>query len=560
MNLAFLWQRARPFVFELALISAATILGSAALLSIPWLAGQLLGGLAGDGTVQLGPTLGLLIAALIAMTGLNILVAILSELASGRILAGLRREAYGHLQALPVSFHDQHANGDLIALMTYEVDRLTGFLTQTLATLPSMLLTAGGAIVLLFVLDPVMALVVPVLVPVFYLMMKLLARRLRTLAMRVRAADVKLYELASSDLQMLPAIKAFASEEQHRAHYAEAIEDARRLHLTQARISAFIGPSIALIAALAAIGILAFGGTRIAAGERDAGDLFAFLLYAALLTRPVGALANLYGNYQLARGALERLVGVFSQPAEPGYRATGRLERARGGIAFERIRFAYPGRDVVLDGLDLAIAPGEIVALTGENGVGKSTLIRLLLRYYDPQEGRITLDGQDIREIQVQDLRRQFGYVPQRPLLFNGTIRDNIAFGIAAAAPDRIERAARMSEAWNFIAKLPQGLDTVIGEHGIRLSGGQRQRIALARALFHDPPIYIFDEATSMYDLDSEAAFVETCIHSLKDRTVIIITHRPASLALADRVLAVSATGYRETDCDQAAARQERSV
>jgi ATP-binding cassette subfamily B protein/subfamily B ATP-binding cassette protein MsbA len=184
-----------------------------------------------------------------------------------------------------------------------------------------------------------------------------------------------------------------------------------------------------------------------------------------------------------------------------------------------------------------------VVALTGANGIGKSTMIRLLLRYYDPQGGRITIDGQDIAALQVQDLRRQFGYVPQRPLLFNGTIRDNIAFGADADDPAALERAVAMAQASDFISRLPLGLDTEIGDEGIRLSGGQQQRIALARALYRDPPVYIFDEATSMYDLEGEAAFVEACIRSLSGRTVIIITHRPASLALAHRIIHMDQQG-----------------
>lgn len=548
MRFAFLRDRARPFVGELALISGLALVGSLATLAVPWLAGNFLSGVLGDTAIDLSATLLLLVLALVSLTAINIVVAILSELASGRILAGLRRETYDRIQAMPISFHDRSRSGELLALMTYEVDSLSRFLTATLASVPSMALTAGGAVALLFLIDPVMALVVPVLVPGAFIVLKLTGRRMRLIARKVRKAEVRLMWMGETDLEMLPAIKSYAVEDHHRRAYHAAIEKARALNLAETRMSAFVGPVIALLAGLAAIGILLFGSAQIAAGDRTPGELFAFLLYAALLTRPVSALADTYGAFQRARGTLARLANVFEKPVEPGYAAPTRMERSRGAIAFEQVSFAYPGRDPVLTGLDLAIAPGEVVALTGANGIGKSTLIRLLLRYYDPQAGQIMLDGVDIAEVQVQDLRRQFGYVPQRPLLFNGTIRDNIAFGADEDDPAALERAVQMAQATDFIARLPRGLDTEIGDDGIRLSGGQQQRIALARALYRDPPIYIFDEATSMYDLEGEAAFVEACIQSLTGRTVIIITHRPASLALAQRIIHASEDGFAVRD------------
>jgi ATP-binding cassette, subfamily B, bacterial len=543
VNFTFLRDRARPFLPELALISGLSLVSALASLAIPWLAGSFLAGVLGDAVVDLETTVVLLVIALAGLTVVNILVAILSELASGRILSGLRRETYDHLMALPIGFHDQNRSGELLSLMTYETSQLSSFLTRTLAGVPSMVMTAVGAVILLFVLDPVMTLVVPVLVALFLLVMKLVGRRLRVLARRARKADVRLISLGSSDLEMLPAIKAFAVEGAHQRDYYDASERARLLGLQRTRISAFIGPVVSLLAGLAAIGILLIGSGQIAEGVRTPAELFSFLLYAALLTRPASGLADTYGAFQMARGTLARLGAVFGKHAEPGYSAARQIVRAKGAIAFEGVDFAYPGRPQVLSSINLAIAPGEVVALTGPNGAGKSTMIRLLLRFYDPQGGRITLDGEDIATAQVQSLRRQFGYVPQRPLMLNATIRENIIFGAEDRDPARLERAARMAQAWDFIGNLPQGMETVIGDDGVRLSGGQQQRVALARALYRDPPIYIFDEATSMYDLEGEAAFVETCVSLLEGRTVIIITHRPASLALANRVLNVTETG-----------------
>lgn len=552
MNARFLLDRAWSYRGELGLICLVTLFSSIATLVVPWLAGQLLGGLLGDISVSVGQTLGLLVLALALATGLNIGVAILSAHASGRILAGLRLEAYSHVQSMPVHAHEQAQLGDLLSLITSEVKILSNFLATTLATIPSNALTAIGATALLLYLDPVMALVIPVLIPFLIVLFRLMGRRLKWLARLAREAEVTVFSQAERDLEMLPAIKAFAQEESHQESYGSAIEAARKANLRQASLAAFIGPLVGLIAALTAIAILFLGTTGIGGMQTNSpGELFAFLLYAALLTRPAASLARVYGEFQWATGTLARLSEVLGLPPEEGYRSEQGSGRAQGAISFEKVHFAYPGREEVLEGIDLEIAPGEVVALTGANGVGKSTLVRLLLRFYDPQAGRIMLDGQDTRSLNVQHLRRQIGYVPQRALLFNGTVHENIAMGAINAARDKIEEAAKLCGAWDFVMGLPDGFDTVIGDNGVRLSGGQRQRIALARALFFDPPIFVFDEATSMYDMPSEAAFVETCVKALSGRTMIIITHRPATLALADRVLEASATGYRQVDASE---------
>ncbi len=549
MDARFLLRRAAPYRAQIALISALTIVGSLAMLAIPWLAGQLLGGVLAAGAIDLPLIVGLLLAALIVTSVLNIAASIISARTSGRVLADLRTEAYAHVQGLPMAFHDASKQGDLLALMTYEVNNLSTFLTSTLASAPAMILTAAGAVVLLFAIDPMLALFVPLLVPVFTIAVKLVGRRLRMLAGRARAANAALISAAEEDLAMLAAIKSFAVEERQRRNYAALAEEVRALTFAQDRISAMLGPVIALVSAVAAIGLILVLGEELVSEEKSAGELFAFLLYAALLTRPVGALADFYGRFQWARGTLERLEDVLAQPVEANYENGTVSGRAGGRIAFENVTFAYPGREGPLRAVDLAIAPGEIVALTGQNGAGKSTLINLLLRFYAPQAGRITLDGEDIAAMQVQHLRRQIGLVPQRALLFNGSVRDNIAFGMADASEQQIAAAARLAQAEEFIASLPLGLDTQIGDHGVRLSGGQRQRIALARALVLDPPILIFDEATSMYDLDGEAAFVEACKSALAGRTVIIVTHRRASLALADRIIEIAGGNAREVPC-----------
>ena len=543
MRITFLRHWTYRFRRELAQISGLSVASAAATLVLPWLVARLAGGVAGEQAIDLEQTLVLLALALIILAVTTIAVTILSERAAGRILASLRKQTHERLMAMPMSFHDRSRSGDLLALMSYEVENLSTFLTSTLARAPSMVLTAVGAFVILFFIDPVLTFTIPVLIPPFFIGMKWLGRRLRVLGRQVRKAEVDLVWMAESDLEMLPAIKAFAVEDDQRGRYDAAIEKARLLKLRQTRIVAFIGPIVALLAAMAAIAILVVGSGQLQGASRSPSELFAFLLYAALLTRPIGSLADTYGSFQTAQGTLARLEAVFAMQPEPGYANICKLGRATGAIALESVSFTYPGRPQVLRDACLAIAPGETIALTGNNGVGKSTLVNLILRFYEPCSGRITLDGVDIADIQVQDLRRQIGYVPQRPLLVHGSITENIAFGITDPDPVTIEQAARLAQAWAFIEDLPRGLATEIGDGGVRLSGGQRQRIALARALYRDPQIYIFDEATSMFDLDGETAFVEYCTQLLADRTVIIITHRPASLALADRIIDVTPNG-----------------
>lgn len=540
MGQADLLAQALPYRARLAGIAFSTILASLAILAIPWLAGQMIGGAiladpSGDDRL-----VGLLIGTLFLTAIFNAVTALVSAATSTRILADLRKRIFTHVIGLPMAYHEHGRQGDTLALMTYEISLLSQFLTGTLATLPATLLTALGAVIMLFWLDPVFALLVPVLMPAFYLQLKFIGRRLRSLAIQHQKAEADLFARAEQDLEMLPAIKAFTRETAESSSYASLVEEARSLSFRESRIYAVLGPVMGLVAAVAAVILVLLASEKLAAGRFTPQEMFSFLLYSALLTRPVAILANVYGQVQTARGTLTRLRGVLNQQAEAPRQQSDPAPRAHGGIEFAEVAFTYPGRDQTLAGVTLKIAAGEIVALVGDNGAGKSTLASLLLRLYEVDQGVIRLDGRDIRTIDLTELRQQIGYVPQRPLLFNGTIRANIGFGCEGATQDQITAAASLAQADAFITALPEGYDTSIGDHGVRLSGGQRQRIALARALIKDPPILVLDEATSMYDRDGEAAFIATCKDALTGRTVVLVTHRPASLALASRIFELS--------------------
>jgi subfamily B ATP-binding cassette protein MsbA len=283
--------------------------------------------------------------------------------------------------------------------------------------------------------------------------------------------------------------------------------------------------------------VLWLASGAITGGKLAPAELVSFLLYAQLLTRPVSGLADLYGQTQTVRSSMLRVAHVLDQPPEPAAHAGATLPPLKGAIAFEGVSFRYPGRPPALQHVDLAIAAGETIAIVGPNGAGKSTLAHLLMRLHDPAIGRITIDGIDIATASLDSLRRQIGVVPQHVLLFNASVRDNIAYGRPDPTGKQIEAAARAARAHDFIMELLQGYDTPIGDRGVRLSGGQQQRVALARALLKDPPILILDEATAMFDPQGEIEFLEAARDALTGHTVLLIMHRPASLAVADRIV-----------------------
>lgn len=536
---------ARPYRRKLLVIGGFGIASSLLTLAVPWLAGTMLGSMFSSTRPSAG-LIPLLLALLAATALVNFASACVAGATGATILADLRLRIYRHLQSLPIAFHENSRQGDTLALMTYELARLSSFLTGTLANTPAQFMTVVGAVVIMARLDGRLALLVPLLVPGFYLTLKVVGRHLRTIAEAIQQAEAEVVAVAEENLEMLPAIKAFAREERETARYAAVVEGAMRLAVRENRIFAALQPTIGFITAAAAILLLYAAGQNVKSGSMSPTELFSFLFYTALLTRPAATLANLYGQIQSARGTMARLQGVLRHEIEHGFDSGEKLGPVEGAIAFEHVGFAYPDRGNALRDVSLSILPGEIVAITGANGAGKTTLIHLLLRLYQPLTGKILLDGHDIARFRVQDLRSKIGLVSQRTFLFNGTIRENIAFGLDGASAAAIERAAKLSQAWDFIGALPRGLDTRIGDHGVRLSGGQRQRIALARALVKNPPILVLDEATSMYDLDGEDAFIEACATALAGRTVILITHRPASLAMATRILQLRDGGIRE--------------
>ncbi|MES2785450.1 MAG: ABC transporter ATP-binding protein [Pseudomonadota bacterium] len=537
MNLRQLIGFAAPYRNTLAVCGALMLVESMVTLAIPGLGGAFAQQILTAGSSPASLVLLSLLALFAAQGLIRYANGLLLGRTSAHILADLRIRVYDHLQALPLNFHHQRRQGDLMALLAYDAERLSNYLTGTLLSVVPLLVTVLGAAVLMARLDPGLAAMVTLLVPLFYLVLRAVGRRLRPLAQEIQAADAKALAIAQENIGMLPALKTFTREAVESARYGMQIGELRQLSIAQHRIFAALEPAVQFITAAGVVLLLWLANTRIGAGQMSPAELVSFLLYAAVLARPVASLALLYGQTQVARGTLTRLQEVLTERPESVLQATQTTPRFQGEIEFRNVQFSYPGRTPALAGLNLQIRAGEVVALTGENGAGKSTLAHLLLRLHEPTAGQIFLDGIDIATCSLHGLRSQVGIVAQHVLLFNGTVGDNIGFGRPDVDAAAIKRAATAAQAHEFISQLPLGYDTVIGDQGIRLSGGQRQRVALARALLKDPAILVLDEATSMFDPHAEDAFISECQKAFEGRTVILITHRPASLALADRVL-----------------------
>jgi ATP-binding cassette subfamily B protein len=386
-------------------------------------------------------------------------------------------------------------------------------------------------------LDPIIALLAALLMPVYYLAMKIIGRRIRPLSRAWIETWSGMVSLVQENLGLLPAIKSFTRETLESERFEEKNAGYLGISKKQALIQSIMTPAISLLAGAGLLLLLWLGVQHMQSGQLQASELVSLLLYAMLLTQPVSGLANVYGQVMTTRGAAERLLTFFGVQPEPAGDDLPSIEEVRGEIEFRDVSFAYPGRTEVLSQFNLKISAGETVALTGPNGAGKSTLAHLLMRFIEPSHGTILIDGKDISQISLNSLRLQIGLVAQNTLLLNGTVEENIAYGNALASFDDIKKAAQAARADEFIAALPDQYKTIIGDQGIKLSGGQRQRLSLARTLLKDPPILILDEATAMFDPEGEAGFIEESADLLKERTVILITHRPASLALADRIL-----------------------
>ena len=451
----------------------------------------------------------------------------------------VREALFRSLVAQEIAFFDGQRTGDLGSRLGSDTASLQGLLSAQL----SMALRNGvqvvGGLALLVVTSPRLTGVMMLVVPAVALGAVFYGRRIKALAKRYQDALADAGHVAEESLSAIRTVRAFAAEEAEAARYGAEVDRAYRLARTRVGAAAvFMGAASAGVYAAVAV-VLGYGGVLVAGGRMTAGTLSAFLVYTLLIAMGLATLADIWAEGMRGLGAAERVFELIDRAPAMPIAGGRRLDRLEGRVAFEGVAFRYPARpDVeVLRGIDLTVRPGEVVALVGPSGAGKSTVGALLVRLYDPPEGRVTLDGVDLRELDPAWLRREVGVVSQEPVLFSTTIAENVRYGRPEATDAEVRDAVRAANAEGFIRAFPDGLATRVGERGQQLSGGQKQRIAIARALLKDPRILLLDEATSALDAESEALVQEALSRLMRGRTSVVIAHRLSTVVGADRVV-----------------------
>jgi ABC-type multidrug transport system fused ATPase/permease subunit len=460
-----------------------------------------------------------------------------------RALADLRLRIFRHLQELPIGFYESRPAGVLISRMTNDVEALDSLVTDSVVTLFQSGLTLLGTIAILITLDVKLALLTFAVFPLLFAA-SLWFRIVSAGAFRrTRETIGSITAYLQETLSGIRIVRTFGQEPRHERQFAALNEDNREANMRTVRLNANYFPTVEMLSGVAVAGIVLYGGYQALEGHITVGTIVAFVAALANLFDPIQQLSQLYATYQSGMAALEKIFQLLDVRPDLVDRPDAvELPPVRGEVVFDDVSFAYARRGtdtpvLALERVDLRIAPGETVALVGETGAGKSTMAKLAARFYDPTSGRVLIDGHDLRSVTSASLRSQMGIVPQEAFLFSGTIRENIAFGRPEASEDEVVAAARTVGAEEFIAELPEGYDTEIGERGAQLSAGQRQLVAFARALVADPRILILDEATSNVDLHTEARIETGLRRLLAGRTAIVIAHRLSTIRQAARIV-----------------------
>ncbi len=482
----------------------------------------------------------LLMAVVFAVLGISTAIRyVLFSNAGERVVARLRGELFASLMAQEIAFFDAQKTGDLTSRLSADTTVLQNTVSVNISMALRNFAAVVGGLVLLFYTSTRLTLLMLLIVPPVALSAVAYGRRVRKLSKEVQDSLAKSSEVAEESLSGIRTVRSFAAEPIEVKRYRDAVDGSLQLSYYRARLTAtFIG-AVSFASYFAGVVVFWYGGRLVIDGALSIGALTAFLVYTMLVAASLGTLSDLWADYNRAAGAAERVFELIERP--PALTSSHRkvLQKLQGRVSWENVDFAYPSRlDMqVLRGFELHLNPGEVVALVGPSGAGKSTIASLLYRLYDPQKGRVLLDGVPLQELDQDWLRQQIVVVAQEPLLFSTSIADNIRYGRQTATDAEVESAARLANAHTFVSSFPEGYKTLVGERGVQLSGGQKQRVAIARAVLKDPKLLILDEATSALDAESEHLVREALERLMKGRTTLVIAHRLSTVKGADRVV-----------------------
>ncbi len=530
----------RPYRGRVALTYLALLVATGAALAPPYLAGRAIddGIRAGDDSALVVIVVLFLVAALLNWAATYAETFLINWIGQ-RALQDLRLQIFSHLQRLSIGFHSRNKAGVLISRITNDVEALDQLVTDGIATLFGSSLTLLGTTAILVALDPGLALVTFSVFPIL-LAGSLAFRIVSSGAYRLTREKIALVTAYLQEtLSGVRIVRAFGRERRHEERFSELNEENRAANMRTVYLNAAYFPSVELLSAVATAVILIYGGNQVMDGNGvTIGVLASFVFYLQSFFDPIQQLSQLYTTYQAGMAALEKIFDLLDE--EPDLKDAPNaieLPRLRGEIEFDDVSFSYGAEKPALSHVSLSVPPGQTVALVGATGAGKSTLAKLVARFYDPDSGAVLVDGHDLRSVTERSLRSQLGIVPQEGFLFSGSIADNIAFGKPDAAPEEIEAAAHAVGADDFIERLPDGYDTEVGERGGHLSAGQRQLVAFARAAIADPRILILDEATSNVDVHTEGRIEHGLRRLLAGRTAIVIAHRLSTIRGAGRIV-----------------------
>lgn len=518
------------------------LFSSLTLLTFPYVAGKLIDTAQGTDWIvgDVNSIAWILIGILAVQSIFSFFRVWLFALVSERSMRDIRLAVYSKLVRLPMSFFDKRRTGELISRITSDVSQLQDTFSTTLAELFRQVVTLVAGIGFLLYNTPKLTLFMLGTFPVLVLIAMVFGRFIRNLSKKTQDELAAANVIVEETLQSISTVKSFVGEAYESARYGKGLHSVVGVALTTAKYrGAFISFIIfALFGGIVAV--MWYGASLVAEGSMSVGELVSFVLYTTFIGGSIAGLGDIYSQVQKAIGSSERVLEILDEEAES---ASGvQTDKFLGKIEFDQVGFSYPTRPEVevLKQVSFQIQPGEKVALAGHSGAGKSTVIQLLLRFYETQKGNILVDGRDVKDWELRALRSKVGIVPQEVLLFGGSVRENIAYAKPDATEEEIILAAKKANAWQFISQFPDGLDTLVGERGVKLSGGQRQRVAIARAILKDPAILILDEATSSLDAESESLVQQALDELMKGRTTLIIAHRLATIRKVDRIYALS--------------------